>query len=174
MISLYNDSKNLIDIILFFKINKMDNLFFRLFKDLIQIWKLNINGNIVSLEKFIYNVKITENTSNNYNCLAIVLNNNGLKYQCTRKKKHGQFCGLHYNRKNLFNTIISNNFNKQFLFDLTKENKNCLIESYYDVTYGSNLYKVNNITGNVYHYVNDDDLIKIDNIYTSNISYNII
>jgi hypothetical protein len=58
-----------------------------------------------------FNVKITitetvEVEDNPEQCLALVTNIfNGNKtepYQCTRTRRHGVFCGLHYNRKTDF------------------------------------------------------------------------
>jgi hypothetical protein len=64
-------------------------------------YDLNTNFNVV-----ITSIETVEVIKNPNQCIALVSNViNGKKvdsYQCTRNKKYGMFCGLHYNRKSDF------------------------------------------------------------------------
>ena len=54
---------------------------------------------------------ISENDSDK--CICIVENLNGTKHRCTRSKKFGDLCGLHFKRKNSFKTIYNDNSNSR-------------------------------------------------------------
>jgi hypothetical protein len=64
-------------------------------------YDINTKYNIV-----ITSIETVEVIKNPNQCIALVSNIvNGKKidsYQCTRNKKYGMFCGLHYNRKSDF------------------------------------------------------------------------
>lgn len=76
-----------------------------IFQDFIEDIKTHYNIDIT------FNIVVTiietvELIKNPDQCIALVTNMNNSKrdepYQCTRTKKFGMFCGLHYNRKNEF------------------------------------------------------------------------
>ena len=86
------------------------------------------------LEKLLKNKKINSNKIefefiitlfepiNNTNCIAIVNNLvRSCEYQCTKKRKHGMFCGLHNNRKNNFKTIEKKILKQKKILFLTEK-----------------------------------------------------
>ena len=138
--------------------------------------KLNVKYSDVEKIKLI--LKIMEKRSHkSCQCHAIVQNLDGRTYQCTRKKKFGNFCGLHHNRKNSFKTIESReNFEDyQFFLDLyslrsNKIDNNVNKNELHQITYNLNTYLLNSINGNVYIDDPDDfsDNSSIDNYNSLN------
>ena len=61
---------------------------------------------------------IDDYSSGQCQCRALVNNVNGKEYRCTRKKKFGDFCGLHFNRKNSFKSIKSSSISSVETFSL--------------------------------------------------------
>ena len=112
------------------------------------------------IETLKINVKIVENTNFNKKCCHAIVNNiNGCSYQCTRKKKFGNLCGLHHNRKNSFKTIENktNTKSKEYKLDLAaianvcKKNNE---QELYKISYNYIDYYIDN-KGNLY--LNDNN-----------------
>jgi hypothetical protein len=59
-----------------------------------------------SIDIRIIAVEVDEHHEENENCIALVRNvANGQPYQCTRKKRFGDFCGLHTSKNTQFTAI---------------------------------------------------------------------
>lgn len=109
------------------------------------------------IEKIRLNLKILENSKKHTcQCHAIVENIDGRTYQCTRKKKYGNLCGLHHNRKNSFKTIESNQKTEthQFLLDVYSliSDQNNVIETskLHKITHNYVTYLLDSGNGNVF------------------------
>ena len=122
----------------------------------------------VSVNEIIIKLCVTDDTlSDQCRCRALVCNINGKEHQCTRKKKYGDFCGLHHDRKNKFKSIFNNSdtllkkFNFSLLNLLTNiDNTNI----YYKILYDYNIYYVNCISGDFYKKISNDELIKCNHL----------
>ena len=66
----------------------------------IKVFINNIKSKIKFNSKLKFHISIIENLEKD-RCIAIV-ENNVYPRQCSKKCKHGKFCGLHYKRKNTF------------------------------------------------------------------------
>ena len=147
---------------------------YSLFLDVIQ---KHLKVNKSNINKININIGVLDDHSTSQcQCRALVSNINGKEYRCTRKKKFGDFCGLHFNRKNNFRSIKSNtivnikNFSLN-LFEMISDIDNNNI--YYKILYDYNIYYVNSLSGDFYKKITDE-LIKCDFIDKNNIPYKII
>ena len=119
---------------------------------------------------------IDDYSSGQCQCRALVNNVNGKEYRCTRKKKFGDFCGLHFNRKNSFKSIKSSSISSVETFSLNLLEMISDIENnnvYYKVLYDYNIYYINSLSGDYYKKI-EDNLVKCDYIDKNNVPYVII
>ena len=134
----------------------------------------NINSFKISFIKFLKNLEnklsiryadtekikimlkiIEKQNKNSCQCHAIVENIDGRTYQCTRKKKFGNLCGLHHNRNKSFKTIETEQKfeNHQFYFDiysLVCDNNSVNKNSLHKINYNYIDYLLDSNNGNVY------------------------
>lgn len=117
---------------------------------------------------------ITENSSDK--CICIVDNVNGTKHRCTRAKKFGDLCGLHFKRKNTFKTIYNEDSiskTKTYTLSLTKRDKE--EKSYHNseldfinIEWNNICYKLDKTDGSVY-FDNSDGWEFLDSIHNLDI-----
>ena len=139
------------------------NIFKLKLVDLLEKLENKLSIKYSKIEKIKLNLKIVEKASNNScQCHAIVENLDGRTYQCTRKKKYGNLCGLHHNRKNSFKTIESEQKYEdyQFFLDIyslisNKSNNDIDTNKLHKITYNYNTYLLNSSNGSVY--IDDPD-----------------
>lgn len=134
-----------------------------------RVFNKNIN---ISLEM------LTESNSNR--CICIVENINGTKHQCSRSKKHGDLCGLHYKRKNTFKTIYnqsSHSNRKNYTIELV-ENK-CQIDekdnshdNFVTLEWNNIIYRLDKTTGEVF-YDNSEEWVYADLLHNLTIPISI-
>ncbi len=100
--------------------------------------------------EFKINIKTSDitNIPNNNRCLAIVESIDRENYQCTRKSKFGGYCGIHYERKNLFRNMEPNTEIRD-------------IKTFYIILKPKNKEKNNNSSSYVFDFI-DDEVFRID------------
>ena len=130
----------------------------------------------IDIDSIILSIRINKLLYNT-NCSAIVNNiHTGEQYQCARKRKFGCFCGLHNNRKNIFNTVT---YDKSDIVQVCLNLNNMLSKNiidlknntFYSVIFNYNTYMVNSKTGDIFTIIDEEDYIKVDNLNSSQIPY---
>ena len=112
--------------------------------------------------------------SNDNQCVCIVTDiNTGETRRCSRTKKHGNVCGLHHKRKNVFKTInneLSTQVKKFYSLDLVSKPKVSKekTDKFVTISWNSIDYLVNVFDGSVY-YDDNENWNYIDNISNLNI-----
>ena len=141
--------------------------------------KSRVKLNYSDIEKIKINVNVVEKNKETNRCCAIVEDNvTGETRQCTRKKKFGNVCGLHHNRKNSFNSVKSHSKTESvsLLLDLLpliskKININST-ESLRQISYNYIDYMIDTNNGLVYLYDDElDELTQYDHINNLNIPF---
>ncbi len=155
----------------------MGDLFILKLKKIFDRFQNEIKIKKANIEKIIIFINIIDNNDNGDYCLAVVNNNiTGKKYQCTRKRKFGHFCGLHYSRKNNFSMISKDNKKICCYLNLKEMmyfNDNLEKTSFYRVVYNYEEFLVDSCNGNVYKELEDDELQQTDNLFDTSIPYRI-
>lgn len=157
--------------------NNSTNLYTQL-----ELFILYITTNGVLQCDTVYNQNITlsiESISENElgRCICIVENLNGTKHRCTRNKKFGDICGLHYNRKNNFKTIYNDTTSsnkKKYTITLVKASATKEIQTpeFIDILWNNISYKIDKLNGDVY-YDDTEDWVYVDKLANINIPISI-
>lgn len=125
----------------------------------------NIKSHIIKDFNLTLDITISKQDTCDNRCTALVENINGQRYQCTRKRKFGNVCGLHHKRKNSFKSIQSNTESDKYTFTLNMINHNTnsinkassplnssqYYDEFKDIKWKNNYYILHISTGNVYH-----------------------
>lgn len=84
-------------------LNLFNNILISFLKEISQKKNWQVNDIVILFEKGIkiYNEELT---NNDYMCEGLVTTN-GENRRCSRKKKYGKFCGLHYNKEKKYKNI---------------------------------------------------------------------
>lgn len=124
----------------------------------------NIKSHIIKDFNLTLDIIISKHNTSDNRCTALVENINGQRYQCTRKRKFGNVCGLHHKRKNSFKSIQSNTESDKYSFTLNMTNHNinnfnnsspvnssAYDSEFRDIKWKNNYYLLHVPTGNVYY-----------------------